>query len=88
MNDKPFIIRWWTTKRILFLAANPLEPDIRIRMSLVDTPERGQDGYQEAKDFVKDLCSQKESQVDIDDGQRRGDRYGRDIILFWIIITV
>ena len=51
-------------------------------MSLVDTPERGQDGYQEAKDFVKDLCSQKESQVDIDDGQRRGDRYGRDIILF------
>jgi micrococcal nuclease len=53
--------------------------DIRIRLSLVDTPERGQDGYKEAKDFVKDLCLDKKGEVDIDDGQRRGDRYGRDI---------
>ena len=44
--------------------------DIRIRLSLVDAPERDQDGYQEAKNFVKDLCLQKEGQVDIDDGQR------------------
>jgi micrococcal nuclease len=53
--------------------------DIRIRLSLVDTSERGQDGYKEAKDFVKDLCLDKKGEVDIDDGQRRGDRYGRDI---------
>jgi tetrahydromethanopterin S-methyltransferase subunit G len=53
--------------------------DIRIRLSLVDTPERGQEGYQEAKNFVIDLCLKKEAQVDIDDGQRRGDRYGREI---------
>jgi len=53
--------------------------DIRIRLSLVDTPERGQEGYKEAKEFVKKLCLNKKGQVDIDDGQRRGDRYGRDI---------
>ena len=53
--------------------------DIRIRLSLVDTPERGQEGYKEAKEFVKKLCLNKKSQVDIDDGQRRGDRYGREI---------
>ena len=53
--------------------------DIRIRLSLVDTPEMGQEGYQEAKSFVKDVCLDKEGQLDIDDGQRRGDRYGRDI---------
>jgi len=53
--------------------------DIRIRLSLVDTPERGQEGYKDAKDFVKDLCLDKKGEVDIDDGQRRGDRYGRDI---------
>jgi micrococcal nuclease len=46
---------------------------------LVDTPERGQVGYQEAKNFVKELCLDKEGRVDVDDGQRRGDRYGRDI---------
>jgi micrococcal nuclease len=53
--------------------------DNRIRLSLVNTPERGQKGYMEAKDFVKDLCLNKKGEVDIDDGQRRGDRYGRDI---------
>ncbi len=53
--------------------------DIRIRLSLVDTPERAQEGYKEAKEFVKKLCLNKKGQVDIDDGQRRGDRYGREI---------
>ncbi len=53
--------------------------DTRIRLALVDTPERGQDGYKKAKDFVTDLCFDKKGAVDIDDGQRRGDRYGREI---------
>lgn len=53
--------------------------DIRIRLSLVDIPERDQDEYKEAKDFVKDLCLDKKGEVDIDDGQRRGDRYGREV---------
>ena len=53
--------------------------DNRIRLSLVNTPERGQKGYMEAKKFVQDICLNKKAQVDIDDGQRRGDRYGRDI---------
>ena len=52
---------------------------VRVRLALVDTPERGQDGYQTAKDFVKKLCLEKDAQVDIDDGQRGGDRYGREI---------
>jgi micrococcal nuclease len=53
--------------------------DNRIRLSLVDTPERGQKGYMEAKKLVQNICLNKKGQVDIDDGQRRGDRYGRDI---------
>lgn len=53
--------------------------DIRVRLALVDTPERGQDGYKEAREFVKNLCLNKKGEVDIDDGQRRGDRYGREI---------
>ena len=53
--------------------------DIRIRLSLVDTPERGEPGFKEATDFVKKLCQDKNAQVDIDDGQRGGDRYGREI---------
>jgi micrococcal nuclease len=52
---------------------------IRIRLTLVDTPERGQSGFREAKDYVSSLCLGKKGELDVDDGQRRGDRYGRVI---------
>lgn len=52
---------------------------IRVRLSLVDTPEGGQPGFKEAKEFVKSLCLGKNGELDVDDGQRRGDRYGREI---------
>ena len=51
----------------------------RIRLALVDTPERGQPGFYEAKKFVESLCLGKNGQLDVDDGQRRGDRYGREL---------
>lgn len=52
---------------------------VRIRLSLVNTPERGQDGFKEAKDFVMSLCLGKKGELDVDNGQRRGDRYGREL---------
>jgi micrococcal nuclease len=52
---------------------------IRVRLSLVDTPERGQPGFREAKDYVSSLCLGKKGELDVDDGQRRGDRYCREI---------
>jgi endonuclease YncB( thermonuclease family) len=52
---------------------------ITIRLALVDTPEIGENGYDSAKNFVKDLCLGNNAEVDIDDGQRGGDRYGREI---------
>ncbi len=52
---------------------------IRIRLSLVNTPERGQPGFKEAKDFVNSLCLGKKGELDVDEGQRRGDRYGREV---------
>lgn len=52
--------------------------DIRIRLSLVNTPEIGEPGFELAKEFVEKLCLDKNGEVDIDDGQRQGS-YGRDI---------
>ena len=46
---------------------------------MVNTPERGQEGYMEAKKLVQNLCLNKKGEVDIDDGQRRGDRYGWEV---------
>jgi endonuclease YncB( thermonuclease family) len=52
---------------------------IRIRLALVDTPEIGQPGYDRAKHFVKSICLGKKGELDVDNGQRRGDRYGREV---------
>jgi hypothetical protein len=52
--------------------------DIRIRLSLVDTPERGDPGFTEATQFVVKLCLGENAEVDMDDGQRRGS-FGREI---------
>ena len=52
--------------------------DVRIRLSLVNTPEVGEAGFEPAKEFVESLCLDKNGQVDIDDGQRQGS-FGREI---------
>ena len=52
---------------------------IRIRLALVDTPEINQPGYDRAKGFVEALCLGKKGELDVDSGQRRGDRYGREV---------
>jgi len=51
----------------------------RIRLALVDTPDRCQPGFYEANKFVEYLCLGKKTELDVDNGQRRGDRYGREI---------
>jgi micrococcal nuclease len=52
---------------------------IRIRLAIVDTPERDQAGFDKAKNFVESLCLGKKGELDVDNGQRRGDRYGREV---------
>ena len=48
-----------------------IESGEKIRLSIVNTPERGQPGFQEAKQFTIDLCLGKEALVDIDDKQKK-----------------
>jgi micrococcal nuclease len=52
---------------------------IRIRLALVDTPEINQPGYDRAKQFIESLCLGKKGELDVDSGQRRGDRHGREV---------
>jgi endonuclease YncB( thermonuclease family) len=52
---------------------------ITVRLSLVNTPEKGQAGFQQAKDYVIQLCLGKTGELDVDDGQRRGDKFGREL---------
>ena len=54
----------------------------RIRLSIANTPERGQDGYSLATKFTKNLCLGKDAKIDLDDGQKKGS-YGRSIGLVY-----
>ncbi|MDI9624558.1 MAG: thermonuclease family protein [Methanothermobacter sp.] len=55
----------------------------RIRLVGVNTPERGQPGYQEAKDFVEEMCLGKTVHLDIDDVKNR-DKYGRILAVVYV----
>jgi len=57
--------------------------DTRIRLALVNTPEVGQAGYQEAKVFTAQTCAVgSQAVVDEDDGQTGGS-YGRMIAVVY-----
>jgi endonuclease YncB( thermonuclease family) len=55
----------------------------RIRFVGVNTPERGQPGYQVAKDFVKSQCLGKTVGLDIDDAKHY-DKYGRVLAVVYV----
>jgi micrococcal nuclease len=47
--------------------------DVRVRLALANTPERGESGYSEAIDFVESVCSVGTGAlVDEDDRQKEG----------------
>ena len=47
--------------------------NVRVRLALVNTPERGDSGYTEAIDFVESVCGVGTTAlVDEDDGQKEG----------------
>lgn len=60
-----------------------VDGEITIRLALINTPELGEQGYQQAKDFVSSICGVGEKAlVDEDDGQKGGS-YGRMIGLVY-----
>lgn len=52
---------------------------IRIRLAIVNTPEAGEPGYQEAKDFTGSTCPVGSEVVVDEDDLQRGGSYGRMI---------
>lgn len=52
-----------------------LESGDRVRLSIVNTPERGEDGYGAATEFTRELCLGKKALINLDEGQ--GLTFGR-----------
>lgn len=55
----------------------------RIRLVGVNTPERGQPGYQNATDFVRSICLGKTVSMNIDDAKNK-DKYGRTLAVVYV----
>ncbi|BDZ70525.1 thermonuclease family protein [Methanobacterium petrolearium] len=55
----------------------------RIRFVGVNTPERGESGYWDAKNFVKNKCLGKTVGLDIDDAKNK-DKYGRTLAVVYV----
>ncbi len=54
----------------------------RIRFVGVNTPERGENGYKSAKEYVKNKCLEKTVYLDIDDRKNK-DRYNRTLAVVY-----
>ena len=54
-----------------------------IRLSLVNTPERGEQGYQEAKDFTSTVCPVGINAKFVEDSRQPVDKYGRSVGLVY-----
>ena len=54
----------------------------KIRFVQVNTPERGEPGYHEAKDYVKEKCLGKTVYLDIDD-KKHYDKYNRTLAIVY-----
>jgi micrococcal nuclease len=57
--------------------------NVRVRLALVNTPERGESGYSEAVDFVESVCSIGTSALVDEDDRQKGGSFGRLIGLVY-----
>jgi endonuclease YncB( thermonuclease family) len=64
---EPFIIA--NVTKVIDGDTIDIETGERIRLAIVNTPERGQEGYQEAKQWTTDRCLGEYAVIDIDDSQ-------------------
>jgi micrococcal nuclease len=55
----------------------------RVRFVGVNTPERGEPGYSEAKDYVKNMCLYKTVTLDVDDRKNK-DKYDRTLAVVYV----
>jgi len=63
-----------------FTLLDTSKKQIKVRFYGIDCPEKGQDFYQVAKDFVSEHCFRKQVQLDV----KHIDRYGRTVAVVYI----
>ncbi|MBR9704862.1 hypothetical protein GOV12_05600 [Candidatus Pacearchaeota archaeon] len=57
----------------------------RVRLICIDTPENGEDGFEEAKEFLEDLVLEREIRLEKDVSDR--DKYSRLLRYVWVKLS-
>jgi len=73
VEDSPFIVSKVT--RVIDGDTIEIEGGERIRLAIINTPEKWEEGWKEAKDWTTERCLGKDVVIDLDDNQPR--TYGR-----------
>jgi endonuclease YncB( thermonuclease family) len=72
-TDEPFIVT--TVTKVIDGDTIEIEGGERIRFAIVNTPEKWEEGWKEAKDYTTERCLGKPAVIDLDNNQDR--TYGR-----------
>ena len=72
-TDEPFIVS--TVTKVIDGDTLDLESGERIRLAIVNTPEKCEEGWRAAKDYTTERCLGKTAVIDLDSNQDR--TYGR-----------
>ena len=78
-DNEPFIVG--NVTKVIDGDTIDIQSGERIRFAIVNTPERGEAGYQEAKDFIIERCLGKSAVIDLDSNQKP--TYGRYVGLVY-----
>jgi len=78
----------WTVVRVVdgdtIVARRACGCERRVRLLCIDAPERGQPGYAEAGELLRELIDGKSIRLEVDPAHRDYDRYGRLLRYVWL----
>jgi micrococcal nuclease len=77
-------VRAYQVARVIDGDTIELEGGERVRLLCIDTPERGQPGYTEATEFLRELVAGKAVRLEADPEHVDRDRFGRLLRYVWL----
>jgi endonuclease YncB( thermonuclease family) len=80
----PASVRAYQVARVIDGDTIELEGGERVRLLCIDTPERGQPGYTEATEFLRELVAGKAVRLEADPEHVDRDRFGRLLRYVWL----
>lgn len=83
-HDLRLVLRVVDGDTVVVESRDPEVGAVTVRLIGIDTPERGQPGYAEARDYLRSLVHGKRVRLEREAGHANRDRYGRLLRLVYV----